>query len=78
MIKVRLDMLMPDSCYDCPLQTEPCGDCMIDLPKQRSTYPYCNPRNHWDPGDDEKYNKFLDRPVWCPLEKGCENSNASV
>lgn len=69
MLKISLDMEMPETCYDCPLQTEPCGACMIDIPEQRSTYPYCNQRRYWDPGDYDKYNMFADKPEWCPLER---------
>ena len=67
MLKVFFDMEMPETCKDCPFHVVPCGDCMVDAPQFRSAYPYCN--EHWSSDDMDKYNRFLDKPDWCPLKE---------
>ena len=74
MVRITLDIDVPENCENCPLQVEPCGACIIDLPEQRSTYPYCNSRSGWRYVDWNKYNRFLDKPAWCPLDKALEEA----
>ena len=69
MITIKFDMPFPKSCNECLFEDGPCATCYADIPKQRSTYPYCKELQYWSSYELEHYNKFKLKPDWCPMKE---------
>jgi hypothetical protein len=70
---IQIDMPMPNSCYECLFQTDPCAACAAAEMTYGETFPSCTiPYCYKNPQLSEfkeGQNPYANKPDWCPLKE---------